>query len=105
MVYREPAGLGICLRCRQSWNGWDLVCNECKTIDAIANQTSNVASGSGYSRDTEHNTFFFVFVAVAFFAFNYWLNWLPIKFAWILLKAGFYLFFGWWMGYSPSEIF
>ena len=45
-AYREGQ---VCLRCQQSWNGWQTVCNQCRTIDAIKNQnSSSAAAGATY---------------------------------------------------------
>ena len=107
--YSEPNGLGVCMQCRQPWGGWDLICNECKQIAAI-NQIANrggstfgSSGGIGYSHGVSDANLMWIIV-IAFITVNYYTNWFFVKFIWILLKAGFWLFFGWWMGYSPSEI-
>jgi hypothetical protein len=59
--YREGQ---VCLRCQQSWNGWQTVCNQCRTVDAINNQNSGSASSGTtyYSSNNSSDMGFFGFL-------------------------------------------
>lgn len=88
-----------CSECLQPWNGWGLVCNQCKQLDAIRSlrTTSNESSSSPTLTEDQENILLAIFF-ILFLLFNYFTGWFFIKFAWILLKFGFWLMFGWWMG-------
>lgn len=91
-----------CFRCGTVWTGYGNICNACLTIDAIkssnksesaANISSNSSSGGG-----DIPMPMALIILGVFLYFDYTLNFVICKLLWLMLKVGFYLMFGWWMG-------
>ncbi len=95
MTYREPIR---CVKCLNPWSGWGIICNECRTIDAINNQGSTTSESSSPRSESMPGPIFTAVIWGTFLLIDYNLNFAMCKVMWILLKVGFYLMFGWWMG-------
>jgi hypothetical protein len=94
MTYTTPRS---CFRCGTPWSGYGNTCNACKTIDAINDPSPMVTAGSASANGDMPLPMALVIIGI-FLLIDYNLNFFICKIMWLLLKVGFYLMFGWWMG-------
>ena len=92
MTYTTPRS---CFICGTPWSGYGVTCNACKTIDAIKDQSS---SNSSLTTSDNNSTSIVLIIGILLLVDYYKFNFAICKFTWLLLKVGFYLMFGWWMG-------
>lgn len=56
MTKYEPSSR--CLRCMQPWNGWGVICNECRQIEATKNLSNNNSFSGNNSNYNPINSVF-----------------------------------------------
>jgi hypothetical protein len=94
MTYTTPRS---CFICGSPWGGYGNICNACKTIKAIDSQQTSNRDNKQTNNDRIPLPLALSIIGV-FLLIDYNLNFFICKFIFLLLKIGFYLMFGWWMG-------